>query len=84
MPIQHSQAVLGSHSSLLTRRIAEQLESTLHSQTRELVEYGFGVLAQTVPGPTDCQLAARSMLGRINDPGCDTSGLALTRIKLTL
>ena len=50
------------------RRIA-----TLHSQTRELVEYGGDRdPGSTVPGPTDCQSrhpARRGLLGRINATG---------------
>ena len=66
------------------RRIAERLEIHLHSQTRELVEYGGDrdrCAGSTVPGPTDCQSrhpARRGQsLAESTQPGCDTSGLAL-------
>ena len=57
---------------------------TLHSQTRELVEYGGDrdrCAGSTVPGPTDCQSRHPARRGQClaesTQPGCDTSGLAL-------
>ena len=58
------------------RRIAERLEIQLHSQTRELVEYGgdrdrcAGLDSAWTDGlPIKTSCAARSMLGRINATG---------------
>ena len=59
-------------------------KDTLHSQTRELVEYGGDrdrCAGSTVPGPTDCQSRHPARRGQClaesTQPGCDTSGLAL-------